>query len=157
MADEASRALDDPRTEVTYALDLRYAGQSYELTVEVASPADLPPAAAAFHAQHEQRFAHADASAPVEVVNVRAVARVRSVTALPVPPPGPGAQSRGEVEVVAGGRAWPARVYAREDFRPGDRIPGPAIVTQMDTTTLVEPGWTGTSDDGGNLILERGS
>ncbi|MCK9486886.1 MAG: hydantoinase/oxoprolinase family protein [Dehalococcoidia bacterium] len=155
VAGEASAALDDPAAEVTHALDLRYAGQSYELTVEVTSPSDLALAAEAFHALHEQRFAHSDRQAPIEVVNVRAVARVRSHNPLPVPPPGAGARPSAQTEVVVNGRSLSAAVYAREGFRPGDRVPGPAIVTQLDTTTLVEPGWVATCDPGGNLVLER--
>ncbi len=153
--EEARQALGDPRAAVAYALDLRYAGQSYELTVEVPGPEDLSGAALAFHALHEQRFQHADATAPLEAVNVRATARIPSVTPLPVPEPGPGAAPRGEAQVVVAGRTHAASIYAREDFRPGDRVAGPAIVTQLDTTTLVEPGWAATGDGGGNLVLER--
>jgi N-methylhydantoinase A len=155
VAEEARDALHDPRTEVRHALDLRYAGQSYELTVDVADPADPLAAAAAFHTLHEQRFAHAEPGAPVEVVNVRAVARVPSETPVPVPAPGPGARVRGRADVTVEGRAWDAPIYEREDFAPGDRIEGPAIVVQLDTTTLVEPGWVAEADAHGNLLLER--
>ncbi|MEX2373432.1 MAG: hydantoinase/oxoprolinase family protein [Dehalococcoidia bacterium] len=155
VAREAVDALEDARAEVTCALDLRYAGQSYEITVDVPGPEALDGAAAAFHAAHEQRFAHADPDAAVEVVNVRVTARVPSATPLPVPPPGPGARRRAEIEVVVGGAPRQAGIYDRADFRPGDRIEGPAIVTQLDTTTLVEVGWGATADAHGNLLLER--
>jgi N-methylhydantoinase A len=48
-----------------------------------------------------------------------------------------------------------ASVYARDALIPGDEIAGPAIVTQLDTTTLIAPGWRARVDDGGNLVLER--
>lgn len=155
VGEEARTTLDHPSAEVRYALDLRYAGQSYELTVEIPDAASPLDAAGAFHAAHEQRFAHADASALVEAVNVRAVARVPSERPIPVPPPGPGARVVATTRVVVEGREHETAVYQRDDFAPGDVIQGPAIVVQLDSTTLVEPGWTARADAYGNLILER--
>ena len=155
VADDARDALNDPRTEVSLALDLRYAGQSYELTIEVPDAAHPLDAATAFHTAHEQRFAHADTDAAVEAVNVRAVARVPSETPIPVPAPGSGAVPITRTPVVIEGIEHDTAVYRREDFRPGDVVAGPAIVVQLDTTTLVEPGWSARADAQGNLILER--
>jgi N-methylhydantoinase A len=45
-------------------------------------------------------------------------------------------------------------VMLRERLRPGDTFAGPAIVPQMDATTVVPPGWTARVDDEANLILE---
>ena len=45
-------------------------------------------------------------------------------------------------------------IYARDALRPGNRLTGPAIVEQMDTTTLVPPGMAARVDDYLNLILE---
>ena len=112
-------------------------------------------AAGAFHAAHEQRFAHADADASVEAVNVRAVARVPSETPIPVPAPGSGAAPVARTPVVVDGVEHDTAVYRRADFRPDDVVVGPAIVVQLDTTTLVEPGWSARADAQGNLILER--
>ena len=155
VADDARDALDHPRTEVSLALDLRYAGQSYELTIRVPDASRILEAAGAFHAAHEQRFAHADADASVEAVNVRAVARVPSETPIPVPAPGSGAAPVARTPVVVDGVEHDTAVYRREDFRPDDVVVGPAIVVQLDTTTLVEPGWSARADAQGNLILER--
>jgi N-methylhydantoinase A len=158
VAAEAEDALDDERAETSHALDLRYTGQSYELTIDVLDPHAtdfLDRAGRAFHAAHEQRFGHADPQAALEVVNARAVARVPSATPLPVPAPGEGVREHAAIEVVFDGLPHVTSVYHREDFRPGDRIDGPAIVTQLDTTTLIEPGWRATADGQGNLLLER--
>ena len=155
VADEALGSLADARADVTHALDLRYRGQSYEITVHVASAFDPLAAIALFHAAHEQRFAHSDALAAVEVVNARAVARVPSETPIPVPPPGRGATPTAQSSVMVGDETREVDIYERADFAPGDRISGPALVVQMDTTTLVEPGWTATADALGNLVLER--
>ncbi len=50
--------------------------------------------------------------------------------------------------------SWPTPIYAREGLRPGNRFSGPAIVEQMDATTLVPPGTTARVDAYLNLILE---
>jgi len=44
-------------------------------------------------------------------------------------------------------------LYERGLLRPGNMLPGPAMVTQYDTTTLIPPGWVGVVDGGENLIL----
>ena len=172
VAAEAQAVLSEAATaaqpvEVTRALDLRYAGQSYELTVELTgtppggaeAEAVIEAARAAFHQQHEARFAHSEPAAAMEAVNVRAVARVRTGAEHPRPhfePRGEAAdRAPRTVELWVEGRRVPAAVYAREALRPGDRLDGPALIGQVDTTTLIPPGWHGTVDEHGNLLLER--
>ena len=58
--------------------------------------------------------------------------------------------------VFAGG-ATAARLCDRDKLRTGNRIAGPAIVLQMDTTLVMPPGWAGEVDAYGNLLLERAS
>ena len=53
------------------------------------------------------------------------------------------------------GRPLPTAVLPRAELGPGTVLPGPAIVVQMDTTTVVNPGWAGRVDAAGNLVLER--
>ncbi|MSP21696.1 MAG: hydantoinase/oxoprolinase family protein [Dehalococcoidia bacterium] len=142
--------------EVTLALDLRYAGQSYEIPIPLDGARSIGAARAAFDAAHEARFAHADASAPVEVVNARATARVHSTIELPVPALGAGgARAIAEARVWLDGAWRETPVYARDDLGASDAIEGPAIVTQLDTTTMVAPDWRAVVDAWGNLLLER--
>jgi len=63
----------------------------------------------------------------------------------------------GEARVVFLGGATAARLYDRDKLRTGNRIAGPAIVLQMDTTLVMPPGWAGEVDAYGNLLLERAS
>jgi N-methylhydantoinase A len=56
-----------------------------------------------------------------------------------------------------GGEQVEAAVYQRSALTSGDSFAGPALVHQLDTTTLVAPGWVADVDASGNLILERGS
>ncbi|HEU4326629.1 MAG TPA: hydantoinase/oxoprolinase family protein [Roseiflexaceae bacterium] len=163
------------RCRVEWALDLRYAGQGYELTVpwpEAAALAegdssDLAPHAAAlagrFHALHERRYGHAMPGRAIEAV----LLRMRAVSARPplhlapadeatprVGPLVPAATVSAALSAEHAGRAS-APVYPRADTRPGDRIPGPAIVTQLDATTVVPPGWEAEVDTWANLVLVR--
>ena len=162
---EAAAQLDRPggaEVELRWALDLRYVGQSYELRVDldnldgVAADGSFRRARAAFDRLHEARFAHHDPTAPVEAVNVRATARAATGGEPPRPTFAAGeAPPPAEVDVWFGDRPWPASLVDRADLRPGDRLAGPALVAQLDATTVVAPGWAATVDAHGNLLLER--
>ena len=140
--------------EVHYAFDMRYAGQSYELTIDV-EPADIALAGSAFHALHQQRFAHSDEAAAAEVVNVRATAVVAGVGEPVRPTFGSEAPTPTSTPVWFGESQLDAATYQRDTLVPGMRIEGPALVHQLDTTTLVLPTWLASVDEDGNLILER--
>ena len=153
---EEARAQLRPEASIESALDLRYLGQSYELTVALAEVRDPAPAVTEFHRLHKQRFAHAEPSAAVEVVNVRATARIRHTGSAPAPTFNTTAATPfGQVEVLFAGVATPTPLYRRDGLTPGAVLQGPVIVTQLDTTTLVAPGWVATVDEAGNLVLER--
>ena len=148
------------RVDLTGALDLRYAGQSYELTVTVTTPLDIDAARAAFDALHETRFAHADSSAAVEVVNVRATARAAGLGAMVIAMPSGPVSASAPAEVAErpvwfNGERLATRIVSRETLATGARLEGPALVTQLDSTALVAPGWVATVDGHGNLLLER--
>jgi N-methylhydantoinase A len=146
-----------PSSDITVQrfLEMRYAGQSYELSVPADSfaPASFLPR---FHDLHQERYSHSDPARPTEVVNLRA--RLTLATpALAMPP----IQPSGEDPLLGQREVWfdaPTRaaVYDRSRLSPGDRIEGPAIIVQMDATTAVPPTWRGVVDTFGNLILERG-
>jgi N-methylhydantoinase A len=135
------------------ALDMRYAGQSYELTVPFAGNY-----VAAFHRAHELRYGYSDRGRSCEVVNIRA--RFSGS----VPKPGlpklklhgtsPAAAIVSRSSVLFAGRKCSTTVYDRAGLRAGNRIPGPAVVTEYSATTVLPPLWTGRVDAYGNLILE---
>ena len=135
-------------------LEMRYVGQSYELSVPVDS---LSPAhfLSRFHTAHHERYGHSDSSRPVEVVSVR-LKLILPAQALPLtsPPAAAGDPLLGQREVWFDGPQRTA-VYDRTRLQPGFRLKGPAVVVQMDATTAVPPGWQGTVDQWGNLVLER--
>jgi N-methylhydantoinase A len=143
-------------------LDMRYAGQSYELPITTRSldPARFLPA---FHRAHRTRFGHSDETRAVEVVNLRLklilpAPSVHVADGFSLPRrtrrshPDPLAQR----EVWFNDRAIRTPFYDRASLNPGSTLRGPAVITQMDSTTVLPPGWRGAVDRFANLVLERG-
>ena len=143
-------------------LDLRYLGQSYELTVDVGAPFDgdaLPSCTEAFHGRHSEIYGYSAAGEPVEIVNVR----MRAIGAIPKPRL---AESGARAEVAEpvgrrlvyfeGSDSWlETPVYERGDLGPGSAVEGPSIIEQYDSTTVVYPGWMASVDGYGVLRLRR--
>ena len=143
-------------------LDVRYVGQSFELTVDYPSgrsKVDLTKLISdSFYKAHLRRFGYADKNEPVQVVNLRLKMDVAMEKPV-IEPQTPGNSSPalaliGEAEVVFQQGAIMSPIYQREQFTCGNQISGPALVIQMDATTVVTPGWGGTVDPFGNLLLE---
>jgi len=136
-------------------LDMRYAGQGYELNV---------PAGAAmlqdFHQAHQRRYGHADESRTVEVVNVRVRVTVPAVAVeFPRSPLRDGNGRQAAIKsskVIFGGKHLDTVFYDRDRLQPGDRFAGPAIVTEYSATTVVAPGWVATVDGYQNIVIEAG-
>jgi N-methylhydantoinase A len=148
------------------ALDMRYVGQSYELRVEIDLEKEMEDHTGAFHDLHRQRFSYASEDEPVEIVNLRVKAVGR--TAKPkfsYQTPGslyPDAARVGYKPVhFAGGasphaaRPVPTALYERDRLGPGNMVVGPAVLFQLDTTTVIPPDWSAAVDGWGNLLAER--
>ncbi|MCW3979042.1 MAG: hydantoinase/oxoprolinase family protein, partial [Candidatus Bathyarchaeota archaeon] len=143
-------------------LDLRYFGQSYELSVDVDRPMDeeaLRRGVESFHGRHEEIYGYSAPDEPVEIVNVR----LRAVGVIPKPhlkendARGGEATPVGRRLVYFGGDSWmETPVYHRRGVPPGGVFEGPAIIEQYDATTVVYPGWDVTVDGFGILRLRRG-
>jgi N-methylhydantoinase A len=146
-------------------VDVRYVGQSYEITIDYPALARRANAdglrrsiADRFYRAHLQRFGYADRGEPVEIVNLRlklvlAVDKPKLVPE-PVGPADPSAARIGQSEVLYPRGPLATPLYLRERLHSGNRISGPALVLQMDSTIVVPPGWGGTVDPLGNLVLE---
>ena len=159
------RAEDVPAAEVrvAYAADMRYVGQAYELEVPIAAPVAaerIGEIVGAFHAAHERVYGYARAQQPVEFVNFRAV------HTYPLPRPVVKAAARTARDLAdarLGERpAWFApdgftatAVFDRARLPAGARVAGPAIIEQIDTTTVIPPGYTALAEDSGNLRIRR--
>jgi N-methylhydantoinase A len=143
--------------------DLRYAKQGFELTLE--APGTLDAAAAArlveaFHAQHERLYTFAERETQVEIVTLRLRA-IGLVDKIALPELAAAAGSKPEAyerRAVRLDGALHAGVpaYRRDALRAGHRIAGPAVVDQLDSTSLILPGQTAEVDRHGNLIIRLG-
>src|SRR5262249_26300014 len=117
-------------------VDLRYRGQSYELTVPFASGF-----VDAFHQTHERRYGYSNPGRNVELVNVRAV----FVGRRPKPKFAKAVKQRGKPVPESTRSVWidrkqmKTRIYDREKLRYGHSIDGPAIIGEYSSTTLVPP------------------
>ena len=165
LAESAARTLDAegvPRGEQStlYQIDLRYAGQGMRLTVDV-TPEDftrdgLTEVGRKFDAMHEQLFTFA-LDAVHELYNLRALVQGRETFARAeqLPPGGNDASAAvyEQTTVFVDGRDQPAKIYDRARLQAGNRIHGPAVVTEMDSTTLILPGHAGDVDAVGNILI----
>ena len=155
LAEEGIQALHEEgfeRSDImpTYSLDLRYLGQSYTLNVPWHSCAQ---AAADFHTQHEARYGHR-MDAPVELVNLR-VALAGPETPIGLPPVTRREAASAIEWLRLEGIDRPVPRFERSQLAAGQRITGPALVTEMASTTWLAVGWDCLLDEAGNLVLSR--
>jgi N-methylhydantoinase A len=142
--------------------DLRYARQGFEVTVDFPaaeiSAASIQALLAAFHRRHEQLYTYAAPDTPVEIVNLRLRAvgqmdklilpRIDAVPAGTTP-----AAMRTRPVYFSGLGFVDTPVFARHTFCAGHCLDGPAVVEQLDTTTVIYPGHQAVVDAYGNLLL----
>jgi N-methylhydantoinase A len=146
-------------------LDLRYAGQGYELTVPCMMPPltkeDLKLMRQRFDALHEQNSGHKAETEPVELVSLRLI----SLGLVPQAKLSPGNVTGRRVEEAKTGErkvffgkehgALTTQIYNRNLLEPGHNITGPAIIEQLDTTTVVHPEQEASVDEYRNIIIKE--
>ncbi len=147
---------------VEYSADLRYHGQGFEVPVAVdlgafdGKGAGLDSLRAAFDAEHERLFSFLLENEQ-ELVTVRAtVTGPRPAVASPLLAdggPDATAAQTGTTPVWVDGETVDAALYDRALLLAGNVVAGPAIVTEMDSTTLVLPGHTATVHPSGSLLI----
>ncbi len=155
FADEETSMTD---LETNFQADVRYHGQGLSLTVEV----DLQEKRGVFEAiaidfdeMHEKLFTFA-LPAEKELVNIRAVvlgekAKVKAQSVRPVSDIS--SAKLGSQSIFVDGNTLETEIYRRDGLGSGSVISGPAIVTEMDSTTLILPHHQGLVDDFGNIII----
>lgn len=146
-------------------LDLRYAGQGYELTVPCSMPPltkqDLIIMRERFDTLHEQNSGHKAETEPVELVSLRLI----SLGLVPQAKLSPGKVTGRKIDEAKTGErkvffgkehgTLATQIYARDRLEPGHKITGPAIVEQLDTTTLIQPEQQAVVDEYGNIIIKE--
>lgn len=163
MLDADLVAPEKQRVEIN--VQLRYVGQSYELTVPLPAmdTAGWAAVAQSFHDAHLARYGHSDPAVPVEIVGfgVTAIGRI-DAPRLPTlaegtiePPADASVGMRSVYFEARGGGAWhDAHVWKREALRAGNRISGPAVIDEVSATTVLYPGDVATVHASGSLLLE---
>lgn len=166
LRDDAGRVLEDvgvSRSDqrVMLQVDMRYFGQGFEVTVDLEESdldrLDLDAIGAQFDAEHDRLFTFR-LDSPWEIVNLRAIVLGQEDN---TPPPSIGKggpdPSAARVErtslVQADGRRVEAWIYDRDRLLDGNRVEGPAIVVEMDSTTLILEGHQAEVDAYGNLLI----
>ncbi len=151
-----------PKPAFSFFIDMRYLGQSYELTLPYRpeTGVDLRKSLrAAFDRLHDERFGTSSPESVIEIVTlrVRVVGEVERppMRRLPKAPKSISHALMGRRKMTFAGREVEGSVYARDMFSRGNRFKGPALVCEFSATTVVSPGWECRVDDWGNLILKN--
>ncbi len=154
----------EDRRVVSRTADMRYVGQNYELQVSVpvgpVTGETLEVLVSRFEQAHLQRFGFIAEGEAIQIVTLRVEAAGLVNKAQFAPQPDAGSSC--EAAVIGSRKVYmdeakdfvACPVYARDRLRAGNRIAGPAIVEQMDTTTVILPDMQATVDSYLNLILE---
>ena len=147
--------LGEESIEFLRQIDLRYVGQSFELTIPAGD--DLRER---FHAEHDRTYGFSAPAEPVEVVSLR----LTSIGRIAKPPPrrlepgeAPEPKERRPVYFAEAGEYVDCPIFDRYALGAGVSLAGPAVVEEFDSTTVVHPGFALRVDEVGNLIIERGS
>ena len=155
--------IEEPDRGLRRVADMRYAGQNYELSIEIpagdVTPAELVEVLVAFHAAHELAYGFASPGEPAQFVTLRleATGRVKKAQLAEIE------RASGSVEeawlstrdafLPDAGLVQDCPVLDRDRLRWGHAFSGPAIVEQMDATTVVLPGQQVEVDRYGNLLI----
>lgn len=156
----AAEGVSDRDIEMEFEIDVRYSGQAFEvpltITMGVLKQDGVEGLLARFDAEHLRLFTF-NMDTPHEIVNLRAVALGAALdlpaAQLPRGDGNPAAAKMRDHTLWMDGKEQAATIYDRSKLRQGDIIPGPAIVVEMDSTTLIETGCVGSVDAVGNILI----
>ncbi len=148
----AAFSAEGARAILTRSADIRYHGQGFELRVDWSANA-----VARFHRLHAQSYGYADPTREVEIVTLRvqAVARSRKprLTRAALRKPDARHAQISTHRIFEDSRWRTAALYDRAMLHPGNRIAGPAVITELSATTYLPTGWTASVDALSNLVI----
>lgn len=164
------RLIDDNMTDddivIQRVADCRYEGQGYEMRVPVVggkvTEETIEQMKESFHTVHKRQFGRSYRNVAVEIVNIRVIGtgKIEDLEPLKIP------EGNGDISAAVVGERqvtfkidgkpaqFMATIYDRSCFKAGDDIPGPAIINQMDTTIVIEPGCVGHVNAYGIIIID---
>ncbi|MBP0580301.1 hydantoinase/oxoprolinase family protein [Labrys sp. LIt4] len=152
------------RIAIKRSLEMRYVGQVHECTVDIDNfridETTIDKVKDAFHARHEELYTYCERHNPVEVVNIEST--LYGLIEKPKPPRLEGTGSldlalKGSRPAIfqATGEATSTPVYDGSKLGVGVSVTGPAIIEEVTTTIVIEPGWTATLHESGSYLLTR--
>jgi N-methylhydantoinase A len=155
----SAESVPEEQMSLQRLVDMRYLGQWRSLTVPVSGPVDLDEAVDRFHSEHERAYNYRRDGAPVEIYRLS----VRAMGVTPKPqlkrhePTGAKAEPTGAraVHFDASGDAVDTPCYLRSELAAGTSLGGPAIIDQLDSTTVVPPRWRAEVDEWLNIRMQR--
>ena len=147
----------DDQIGIERAIDMRYAGQGYEITIACGNGMDLGALRRTFDDSHKQMFGHTAPDEPVEIVSyrLRGIGRVPPVKLPSYRPQGLSLKDalRETRKARFAGVTLDCPVYQRDRLDVGVRFEGPAIVDQLDATTVIPPGQSAQVDRFKNILI----
>ena len=153
----------DVKRSLPGSADMRYPLQNYEINIPLPpgkiDAAWMKRASNAFHAAHERLYSHCDRESPVQMVNLRvsAIGRTDRIKLHKIAqgPVSPKQAQKGErrVHFQEIGKYIPTRIYERDLLLAGNRVAGPAVIEQSDSTIIIPPVWAAGVDAYGRLVM----
>lgn len=152
----AEEGIGGDRIGFERAIDFRYYGQEYVLTIPLPDgPIDMDAIRADFDAAYERQYGHNSPENRVEMANIRLAALGRLDRPDNAPPERAEARPARERDVWFAGTPKPTAIIDRNSIAEGDSVRGPAIIEEVTSTTLLPPGWTARLIDGGHMTLTK--
>ncbi len=153
-AEIAGQGIAAEQIELRRQVHVKYAGTDAPLVTDFGSAAEIQ---AGFEESHRQRYGFIVPAKAliVDSISVEAIGKTEQVVDPLLTPMDRDAKPLAQVSFWAHGEALTAPVYDRATLRPGQQINGPAIILEPISTNVVEPGWRGTLNDRGHLVMER--
>ena len=150
--------------DVKRSLDMRYVGQVHECTVDIGTfeinARSIDKVKEAFHARHEELYTYSERHNAVEVVNIEST--LYGLIDKPKPPklakgaaPAKALKGHRKAIFAASGKAIKTPVYDGAMLGAGARISGPAIIEEVTTTIVIEPGWVARLDASNSYVITR--
>lgn len=150
--------------DIKRSIDMRYVGQVHECTVDIGTfpinETTIEAVKDAFHARHEELYTYSERHSAVEVVNLESTIYGRIEKVRP-----PKLQAGGDAGVALkghrdaifdqSGKPVSTPIYEGAKLGAGARITGPAIIEEVTTTIVIEPGWTSILHESGSYLLTR--
>ena len=156
LKDMKKEGFNPGQIQIIPSLDIRYAGQSYEINIPYTEQRSIETS---FHRAHTRMYAYHHLDHPVEIVNIR-VKALGTTTKIPFRKKRLGSTDPtealfGRQTIVYNRRRQQTHLFKRKLLKSGNLILGPALIVDEESTTLLPPDWNLTVDGFDNMIIQR--